>query len=118
MSAGRAGEAASTGLTERLMELGFETDRLKTGTPARVDRRTVNFAGGVGRGGRVGMWVVAHLGQRSKTGREEWSAVLHSTRSMAMPHHLHLPAELLTFCGEVAFLQAVPCSSEHPVVSP
>ncbi|EFN57135.1 hypothetical protein CHLNCDRAFT_30521, partial [Chlorella variabilis] len=45
MSAGRAGEAASTGLTERLMELGFETDRLKTGTPARVDKRTVNFAG-------------------------------------------------------------------------
>ena len=45
MSAGRAGEAASTGLTESLVALGFETDRLKTGTPARVDKRTVNFAG-------------------------------------------------------------------------
>eukprot|EP00877_Chromochloris_zofingiensis_P008968 jgi/Chrzof1/4324/Cz14g08270.t1 len=45
MSAGRAGEAASTGLTEALVDLGFETDRLKTGTPARVDARTVNFAG-------------------------------------------------------------------------
>lgn len=39
----RAGEAASTGLTEVLVGLGFETDRLKTGTPARVDARTVNF---------------------------------------------------------------------------
>jgi tRNA uridine 5-carboxymethylaminomethyl modification enzyme len=45
MAAGRAGEAPSTGLTEALVELGFETDRLKTGTPARVDSRTVNFSG-------------------------------------------------------------------------
>jgi tRNA U34 5-carboxymethylaminomethyl modifying enzyme MnmG/GidA len=39
----RAGEAPSTGLTEALVALGFETGRLKTGTPARVDARTVNF---------------------------------------------------------------------------
>lgn len=45
MAAGRAGEAPSTGLTETLVGMGFETDRLKTGTPARVDSRTVNFAG-------------------------------------------------------------------------
>jgi tRNA uridine 5-carboxymethylaminomethyl modification enzyme len=45
MAAGRAGEAPSTGLTEMLVGLGFETDRLKTGTPARVDSRTVNFKG-------------------------------------------------------------------------
>jgi hypothetical protein len=45
MAAGRAGEAPSTGLTEMLVALGFETDRLKTGTPARVDSRTVNFKG-------------------------------------------------------------------------
>ena len=32
------------GLTEVLVGLGFETDRLKTGTPARVDRRTVDFS--------------------------------------------------------------------------
>jgi len=45
MAAGRAGEAPSSGLTETLVGMGFETDRLKTGTPARVDSRTVNFAG-------------------------------------------------------------------------
>ena len=44
MPAGRAGEAPSAGLTEALAALGFETDRLKTGTPARVDARTVDFS--------------------------------------------------------------------------
>ncbi|KAK6287261.1 hypothetical protein POUND7_013440 [Theobroma cacao] len=45
MPAGRAGESASHGLTENLQHLGFESDRLKTGTPARVDCRTVDFSG-------------------------------------------------------------------------
>ncbi|XVF14850.1 hypothetical protein REPUB_Repub09cG0096700 [Reevesia pubescens] len=44
MPAGRAGESASHGLTENLQRLGFETDRLKTGTPARVDSRSVDFS--------------------------------------------------------------------------
>lgn len=43
MPAGRAGEFAAIGLTETLNRLGFETGRLKTGTPARVDRRSINF---------------------------------------------------------------------------
>ena len=41
MPAGRAGEQPAEGLTEALQALGFATDRLKTGTPARVDRRSV-----------------------------------------------------------------------------
>ena len=41
MAAGRAGEQAAEGLTEALQQLGFHTDRLKTGTPARVDRRSI-----------------------------------------------------------------------------
>ncbi len=44
MPAGRAGEFAAVGLTETLNRLGFETGRLKTGTPARVDRRSVNIS--------------------------------------------------------------------------
>lgn len=43
MDAGRAGEFAAVGLTETLNRFGFETGRLKTGTPARVDRRSINF---------------------------------------------------------------------------
>jgi len=41
MSAGRAGEQAAEGLTESLEALGFQLGRLKTGTPARVDRRSI-----------------------------------------------------------------------------
>jgi len=44
MPAGRAGEFAATGLTETLHRLGFETGRLKTGTPARVDKRSVDYS--------------------------------------------------------------------------
>ncbi|QVV67254.1 tRNA uridine-5-carboxymethylaminomethyl(34) synthesis enzyme MnmG [Synechococcus sp. LA31] len=41
MSAGRAGEQAAEGLTQALEALGFQMGRLKTGTPARVDRRSI-----------------------------------------------------------------------------
>jgi tRNA uridine 5-carboxymethylaminomethyl modification enzyme len=44
MSAGRAGEFSAEGLTETLNRLGFETGRLKTGTPARVDKRSVDYS--------------------------------------------------------------------------
>ena len=42
-AAGRAGEQPAEGLTEELQKLGFQTGRLKTGTPARIDRKTINF---------------------------------------------------------------------------
>ncbi len=41
---GRIGERAATGLTESLIKLGFESDRMKTGTPVRVDGRTIDFS--------------------------------------------------------------------------
>jgi len=41
---GRAGESASTGITEELLELGFESGRMKTGTPPRVDGRSLDFS--------------------------------------------------------------------------
>jgi tRNA uridine 5-carboxymethylaminomethyl modification enzyme len=40
---GRTGESAASGITEQLVKLGFESGRMKTGTPPRVDSRTVNF---------------------------------------------------------------------------
>ncbi len=41
---GRAAERAATGITEQLAELGFETGRMKTGTPPRVDGRTLDYS--------------------------------------------------------------------------
>ncbi|NCT18266.1 MAG: tRNA uridine-5-carboxymethylaminomethyl(34) synthesis enzyme MnmG [Flavobacteriaceae bacterium CG2_30_34_30] len=41
---GRAGEKASTGITEDLVKLGFESGRMKTGTPPRVDGRSLDFS--------------------------------------------------------------------------
>lgn len=41
---GRTGEKAATGLTEQLISLGFESGRMKTGTPPRVDGRSLNYA--------------------------------------------------------------------------
>jgi len=40
---GRAGERAATGITEQLVELGFDSGRMKTGTPPRVDGRSLNW---------------------------------------------------------------------------
>lgn len=40
---GRMGEKSATGITEQLLELGFESDRLKTGTPPRIDGRSLDY---------------------------------------------------------------------------
>ena len=40
---GRISEPASYGITEQLVQLGFTTDRMKTGTPARIDKRSIDF---------------------------------------------------------------------------
>ncbi len=41
---GRTGEKAATGITEQLVNLGFESGRMKTGTPPRVDGRSLNYS--------------------------------------------------------------------------
>lgn len=44
MQGGRIGEPAAYGITEQLQELGFETGRMKTGTPPRLDGRTIDYS--------------------------------------------------------------------------
>lgn len=41
---GRTGEGAATGITEQLITLGFESGRMKTGTPPRIDGRSLNYS--------------------------------------------------------------------------
>jgi tRNA uridine 5-carboxymethylaminomethyl modification enzyme len=43
LGGGRMGEKGATGITEQLVELGFETARLKTGTPPRIDGRSLDY---------------------------------------------------------------------------
>ncbi len=43
MKGGRSGDQESTGLSDQLAELGFSVERMKTGTSARIDGRTINF---------------------------------------------------------------------------
>jgi tRNA uridine 5-carboxymethylaminomethyl modification enzyme len=44
LGGGRAGERAATGITEQLSELGFTSDRMKTGTPPRIDGRSLDYS--------------------------------------------------------------------------
>ena len=44
LGGGRIGEKASTGITEQLVSLGMESDRLKTGTPPRIDGRSLDYS--------------------------------------------------------------------------
>lgn len=44
LGGGRAGEKAATGITEQLVELGFDSGRMKTGTPPRVDGRSLDYS--------------------------------------------------------------------------
>lgn len=43
IAGGRTSEPASYGITEQLSKMGFRTDRMKTGTPARIDARSIHF---------------------------------------------------------------------------
>ena len=44
LGGGRMGEKSATGITEQLVSLGFESDRLKTGTPPRIDGRSLDYS--------------------------------------------------------------------------
>ena len=57
-------EKAATGITEQLVSLGFESDRLKTGTPPRLDGRTIDWAVLEEQPSDDGDWTMSALTQR------------------------------------------------------
>ena len=64
---GRIGEAASYNISEQLIDLGFKTGRLKTGTPVRIDGRTIDFSSLTEQKGEVGYYKFSYLpGTESK----------------------------------------------------
>ncbi len=61
LEGGRIGEAASYNISEQLLELGFRTGRLKTGTPVRIDGRSINFDSLVEQEGEQGHYKFSYL---------------------------------------------------------
>lgn len=76
---GRAGEAPARTLALRLRERPFRTGRLKTGTPPRIDGRTIDFSGLEWQPGDVPMPVFSFLGHVSEHPRQVACAITHTT---------------------------------------
>ncbi len=84
-SGGRAGDPASVGLAARLRELPFDVGRLKTGTPPRIDARSVDFSAMIVQHGDTPAPVFSFLGRRADHPRQ---VPCHITRTTAATHDL------------------------------
>jgi tRNA uridine 5-carboxymethylaminomethyl modification enzyme len=82
---GRAGDAASVGLAERLRDLPFRVGRLKTGTPPRIDGRTVDFSRMQPQPGDQPTPVFSFLGRRAEQPRQ---VACHITRTTPETHDI------------------------------
>ncbi|MGI9294217.1 MAG: tRNA uridine-5-carboxymethylaminomethyl(34) synthesis enzyme MnmG [Pseudomonadales bacterium] len=82
---GRAGDAPSIGLAERLRELPFRVDRLKTGTPPRIDARSIDFDGLLAQPGDTPMPVMSYLGDVAEHPAQ---VSCHITHTNARTHEL------------------------------
>ena len=84
-SGGRAGDPASIALADRLRELPFRIDRLKTGTPPRIDGRTINFSKLEKQFGDDPVPVFSFLGKREQHPRQ---IPCHITRTNRKTHDI------------------------------
>jgi tRNA uridine 5-carboxymethylaminomethyl modification enzyme len=78
-SGGRAGDPASIGLARGLRELGLAVGRLKTGTPPRVDGRTIDYTGLAEQPGDTPTPVFSFLGRRAEHPRQISCFITHTT---------------------------------------
>ncbi len=84
-SGGRAGDSASVALAERLREMPFRIDRLKTGTPPRIDGRTIDFSKLEEQHGDDPVPVFSFLGKREQHPRQ---IPCHITRTNSKTHDI------------------------------
>ncbi|WP_150047729.1 MULTISPECIES: tRNA uridine-5-carboxymethylaminomethyl(34) synthesis enzyme MnmG [Methylomonas] len=84
-SGGRAGDAASIALAERLRELPFRVGRLKTGTPPRIDGRTIDYAKLQEQHGDIPLPVFSFLGSRDQHPKQ---ICCHITRTNEQTHDI------------------------------
>ncbi|MDD2738946.1 MAG: tRNA uridine-5-carboxymethylaminomethyl(34) synthesis enzyme MnmG [Methylomonas lenta] len=84
-SGGRAGDAASVALAERLRELPFRIDRLKTGTPPRIDGRTIDYSKLQEQQGDTPLPVFSFMGKREQHPRQ---ICCHITRTNSETHDI------------------------------
>lgn len=82
---GRAGERAATGITEQLIDLGFDSGRMKTGTPPRVDGRSLDFSKMIEQPGDVNPQKFSYL-ETTKPLENQRSC--HMTHTSAEVHNL------------------------------
>lgn len=75
---GRAGDPSSTGLSEQLLEMGFKVGRLKTGTSARIDGRSVDFDRMIEQKGDEGGGKFSYLSGHGFTGPQKSCFITHS----------------------------------------
>jgi len=78
-SGGRAGDPASIGLARGLRELGLAVGRLKTGTPPRIDGRTIDYTGLAEQPGDTPTPVFSFLGKRAEHPRQVSCFITHTT---------------------------------------
>ncbi len=78
-SGGRAGDPASIGLARGLRELGLAVGRLKTGTPPRIDGRTIDYTGLAEQPGDTPRPVFSFLGRRAEHPRQVSCFITHTT---------------------------------------
>ena len=84
-SGGRAGDPASTALAERLRELPFRVGRLKTGTPPRIDSRTIDYSKLQEQHGDTPVPVFSFMGKREQHPRQ---ICCHITRTNTETHDI------------------------------
>ncbi|MDX1364482.1 MAG: tRNA uridine-5-carboxymethylaminomethyl(34) synthesis enzyme MnmG [Arenibacter latericius] len=84
MGGGRSGEKASTGITEQLVALGFDSGRMKTGTPPRVDGRSLDYSVMIPQPGDLNPETFSYLDTKPLTTQRD----CHMTHTSALVHDL------------------------------